>query len=206
MTKARPKPTKHSRKRDEILQGALEHISKHGLEATGLKEIAAHLGMTHPALYYYFKSKNELVFEAVRKAMNGLLADLRQSQEGLSENPEVKLMAICEAHVQHELQRGQEVSFINAFIYGPLQNAGDQNVANRQEILELQREVLDLYRLIIIDGQGTGQFIDTSPSVLAFGVLGVVSYAVSWYRPDRKLSINAAARVLAAQALRSVSA
>lgn len=205
MTEPSPKPAKHGRKRAEILNGALEHIAKHGLEATGLKEIAAHLGITHPALYYYFTSKNELVFEAVRVAMIGLLDDLQQSQVDLSSNAEVRLMALCEAHVQHELARGHEVSFVNAFIYGPLQNATDQPQANKDEIASLQRQVFELYRSIILDGQKAGVFVNTSSAVLAFGVLGVVSYAVSWFRAEGSLTINAAARTLAAQALRSVS-
>ncbi|WP_119168491.1 TetR/AcrR family transcriptional regulator [Algihabitans albus] len=200
------KPAKHGRKREDILQGALEHISRHGLEGTGLKEIAAHLGITHPALYYYFKSKDQIVFEAVRKAMKGLIAELEESQAGLPENPELRLMALCQAHVQHELARGQEVSFVNAFIYGPLRNASSLSEEDRAEITDLQRHVLALYRERIQQGQQTGDFIDGDPTILAFGVLGLVSYSVSWYRPGGKLTIGAAARSMAVQAVRSVKA
>lgn len=200
------KPAKHGRKREHILQGALEHISQHGLEATGLKEIAAHLGMTHPALYYYFKSKDQIVFEAVRKAIQALVSDLESSQEGLPDNPELALMALCEAHIQHELERGQEISFVNAFIYGPLRNASSLSEADRAEITHLQRQVLSLYRDRILRGQTTGEFVEGDATLLAFGVLGLVSYTVSWFRPGGKLSIGAAARSLSAQALRSVTA
>lgn len=204
MQKSKKKPAKHGRKREVILDGALAHISRHGLENTGLKEIAAHLGMTHPALYYYFSSKDELVFEAVRKAMRGLIDALSQSQTGLPDNPELRLMALCQAHVQHELVRGQEVSFVNAFVYGPLRNSSSLDDAARLEINDLQRQVVDHYRDILSDGQKSGVFLDGDTTVLTFGVLGVVSYAVSWFRPDGKLEIGAAAQMMAAQALRSV--
>lgn len=204
MDQIKKKPAKHGRKREVILDGALAHISRHGLENTGLKEIAAHLGMTHPALYYYFSSKDELVFEAVRKAMRGLIDALSHSQTGLSENAELRLMALCQAHVQHELVRGQEVSFVNAFIYGPLRNSSSLDELARSEIKTLQREVVNHYRTIIRDGQKTGDFLAGDATVLTFGVLGIVSYAVSWFRADGELEMGAAAQMLAAQALRSV--
>lgn len=200
------KPTKYGRKRDDILQGALELISQRGLEAIGLKDIAAHLGITHPALYYYFKSKDQIVFEAVRKAMMALIVELESSQEGLPDNPELSLMALCEAHIQHELDREQEVSFVNAFVYGPLKKSSSLGEAENTEIMGLQRQVLRLYRDRILAGQKAGVFLDGDPTLLAFGVLGLVSYTVSWYRRTGKLSVGAVARHLAAQALRSVKA
>lgn len=206
MNELQKTPTKYGRKRDDILQGALDLISQRGLEATGLKEIAAHLGITHPALYYYFKSKDQIVFEAVRKAMNALIVELEVSQEGLPDNPELSLMALCEAHIQHELEREQEVSFVNAFVYGALKNSSTLGDAENAEITDLQRHVLRLYRDRILDGQRTGVFLDGDATLMAFGVLGLVSYTVSWYRRGGKLSIGATARSMAAQALRSVKA
>jgi len=206
MSKSEATPTKYGRKRDDILQGALELISQRGLEAVGLKDIAAHLGITHPALYYYFKSKDQIVFEAVRKAMMALIIELEASQEGLPDNPELALMALCEAHIQHELEREQEVSFVNAFVYGPLKNSSSLGEEENNEIMGLQRRVLKLYRDRVLAGQTTGVFLDGDPTLLAFGVLGLVSYTVSWYRRTGKLSVGAVARILAAQALRSVKA
>lgn len=200
----RQKPAKHGRKRVRILESALQLISQHGLQNIGLKEIAAHLDMTHPALYYYFKSKDELVFEAVRMAMNALIADLEASQTGLPDNPELRLLTLCTAHIEHELARGQEVSFVNAIIYGPLRNTSWHSEEERAEIRALQLRVLNLYRDCVLDGQKSGDFIGSDATRLAFGVLGIVSYTVAWYRPDGKLGIGAAARDVAVQALRSV--
>jgi len=200
------RPAKHDRKREQFLAGALELISQRGLEATGLKEIAEHLGVTHPALYYYFKSKDQIVFEAVRKAMQALIRALEDSQNGLPDNPALGLMSLCEAHIQHELERKQEVSFVNAFIYGPLRNLSSLSEEERTEINDLQRHVLNLYRDQIQRGQSTGDFINGDATQLAFGVLGLVSYTVSWFRPGGKYAIGTVARNMSAQALRSVKA
>jgi AcrR family transcriptional regulator len=47
--------------RTKIQQVALELFTEHGYEATSLREIAERLGVTKAALYYHFKSKDEII-------------------------------------------------------------------------------------------------------------------------------------------------
>jgi AcrR family transcriptional regulator len=47
--------------RERIKQVALELFTEHGYEQTSLREIAEQLGVTKAALYYHFKSKEEIV-------------------------------------------------------------------------------------------------------------------------------------------------
>ncbi|MDI1436860.1 TetR/AcrR family transcriptional regulator [Polyangium sorediatum] len=50
--------------RSRLLDAALKLFSKHGLEGTSMQMIADALGVTKAALYYHFKSKDEII-EAV---------------------------------------------------------------------------------------------------------------------------------------------
>ena len=47
--------------RTRIQQVALELFTEHGYEATSLREIAERLGVTKAALYYHFKTKDEII-------------------------------------------------------------------------------------------------------------------------------------------------
>ena len=47
--------------RTRIQQIALELFTSNGYEATSLREIAEHLGFTKAALYYHFKTKDEII-------------------------------------------------------------------------------------------------------------------------------------------------
>ncbi|QXC63362.1 TetR/AcrR family transcriptional regulator [Aquihabitans sp. G128] len=47
--------------RDRILEVATELFAEQGYEATSLREIAERLGFTKAALYYHFKSKDEIL-------------------------------------------------------------------------------------------------------------------------------------------------
>jgi AcrR family transcriptional regulator len=54
-----PKPSSDTRQR--IQEAARELFSEKGVQRTSLQDIAARLGITKPALYYHFSSREELV-------------------------------------------------------------------------------------------------------------------------------------------------
>jgi len=63
-TTAQPDTGVHARRGDtraRIQQVALELFAEHGYERTSLREIAERLGVTKAALYYHFKSKEDIV-------------------------------------------------------------------------------------------------------------------------------------------------
>lgn len=54
--------------RERIQQVALELFAEHGYEKTSLREIAEQLNITRPALYYHFKTKEDI--------LDGVVTDL----------------------------------------------------------------------------------------------------------------------------------
>jgi AcrR family transcriptional regulator len=54
-------PTPRTDTRSRVQKVALELFAEHGYEKTSLREIAERLGVTKAALYYHFKSKEDIV-------------------------------------------------------------------------------------------------------------------------------------------------
>ena len=197
--------TRFHQRRDDILDEALLLFAAEGLDV-GMKRIASALGLTHPALYHYFGSKEELVTDAVEKAMGDLLGAMEAAHAIVPPHPAAELTALARAQVRHELAGRTVVPFLNALLYGPLRKAATLEEGQWQRIRTRQRCVLGLYRDVIARGQAEGDFVAGSPTVLAFGVMGLTSYAVFWFADDGPLDAAAVAERLASQALRSVSA
>jgi AcrR family transcriptional regulator len=68
--------------RARIQQIAVELFTEHGYEGTSLREIAERLGVTKAALYYHFKSKEDIIqslVEDYQGQMDGLI-DLARSE------------------------------------------------------------------------------------------------------------------------------
>lgn len=61
--------------RERIQQVALELFAEKGYENTALREVAERLGITRPALYYHFKTKDDI--------LDGIVADLTGSMDEL---------------------------------------------------------------------------------------------------------------------------
>ncbi|RYC23253.1 TetR/AcrR family transcriptional regulator [Ciceribacter ferrooxidans] len=196
---------RYSKRREHILTEALRVFSERGLESTGIKEIATNLGLTHPALYHYFTSKEQLVYEAVEKAILDEIAAMEKAVESLPPHPALQLYSLARAQVFHELDDRAYIPFVNAFLYGPLRNAAKLSEEQRNDILRLQRRIVGLYRDVVVAGQKSGEFAPGSPTMAAFGILGILSYTVFWFQPDGQMSAEAVAEVVAAQAVRSVS-
>ncbi|WP_020674145.1 TetR/AcrR family transcriptional regulator [Amycolatopsis nigrescens] len=93
---ARPSDTKQ-----RIQEVARELFAEKGVQKTSLQEIAARLGITKPALYYHFSSRQELVRSIVEPLIEGGEAFLLE-QEALPEvEPQTLLEGYFDFHYRH---------------------------------------------------------------------------------------------------------
>ncbi|MET8132780.1 TetR/AcrR family transcriptional regulator [Streptomyces sp. NPDC005251] len=78
--------------RQRIQDVALELFSEQGYEKTSLREIAEHLGVTKAALYYHFKTKEEILislFEDLTRPLDELIDWGKQQPHSLETKKEV---------------------------------------------------------------------------------------------------------------------
>src|SRR4051794_39974438 len=98
----RPEPRdareKSLEKKREILDAASRVFRRRGLQATGMRDIAAELGMAVGNLYYYFKDKEELLAFVQEDALAGLLEIASRVRESALRS-DAKLLHLIEEHV-----------------------------------------------------------------------------------------------------------
>jgi AcrR family transcriptional regulator len=63
-----------------VLDAALELFAEHGFEGTSLQQIADRLGVTKAAVYYHFRSKDDLLTALVEPAFDELDALLAEAE------------------------------------------------------------------------------------------------------------------------------
>ncbi|MDJ0763450.1 MAG: TetR/AcrR family transcriptional regulator [Myxococcota bacterium] len=63
------KPAKHAQKKEDILDAASRIIVDKGIKHTSLSDIAKELGISKGTLYYYYASKNDIVFDIAERHM-----------------------------------------------------------------------------------------------------------------------------------------
>ena len=63
-----------------VLDAALELFTAHGFEGTSLQDIADRLGVTKAAVYYHFRTKDELLLALVQPSFDDLLALVAEAE------------------------------------------------------------------------------------------------------------------------------
>jgi len=86
VTRARPSDTKA-----RIQAAARELFAQKGVQRTSLREIADHLGITKPALYYHFDSRESLVASIVEPLLAEMDAFVAERESGPQPDPRVLL-------------------------------------------------------------------------------------------------------------------
>jgi len=93
----RPQQRRKAATRERILQAAIELAHEEGWPNLTMRRIAERIQYTHPALYAYFNTKEELLLALLREGVHQLHAALETARQ-LAPDPEAALRAIVEAY------------------------------------------------------------------------------------------------------------
>jgi AcrR family transcriptional regulator len=84
-----------------ILDGAAELFYEKGFHGVGVDEIGERVGTSGPALYYYFKGKNEILAALFNEAVEGLISGTAP----VHEDPHRDLERLIRHHVEFAISR-----------------------------------------------------------------------------------------------------
>ncbi len=180
-----PPPPAVDGTRQRILDVALRLFYARGYRGTSVSAIAEAVGITAPSLYWYFDSKNELCFAALRSELRDFVDTVELGAAG--DQPEQRLAGFVHSYVLLKLGQRERLEAPGAAMgYQNLRDA--LTPERRQEIDVLQRRVLDLLRGILLDGRERGAFSFGDLTTTSFAVITLCEYVFSWVQPHRGLS------------------
>jgi len=166
---------------DELLSCAARLFAAKGYDATSLQDVVEAAGLSKGALYYYYASKDELLYQIHHRF---LTYELEQADRIVAQNldPRETLRRLIVAHVAAvaKFQNEFTVSYRDMHRLGPEHGAA---------VKDLRERLHWIFRRTIIRGQDEGSFRRDVPAFLqAFAVLGMCNLMFSWYRPEGSLS------------------
>ncbi len=179
--------------RRRIIRAAAEIYRECGYERAGMSDIARRVGMTAPALYWHFRSKEDILLAFLEHT----IADLIQFVRSLvrAEAPEQRLWEFIHAYALWQLQQ-QELSAAYERIYalGHLRNSLPQK--QRQRVTSLERAFYEMCRNLIADLQGRPKE-DATVAPVAFATIGMVEHLITWFRLGGAMSVDQVAELYA---------
>jgi AcrR family transcriptional regulator len=87
--------------RERIQQVARELFLTRGVQATSLQDIATRLGITKPALYYHFASREELVRSIITPMLDDLEGYVGALEAAPEHDPRTLLEGFFDVHLKH---------------------------------------------------------------------------------------------------------
>ena len=187
---------RHGLVEHEIYERAIRLFADRGFAGTSLQDIADALGITRPALYYYVKSKDELLARLAADVAGGSAAQIaelaaRPDLDAAGKLREIARLTVVRVAAQPE--RFRLLIRSEADLPPDLSAAYD---ASRRAVLKAVTGVIE-------DGIRAGQFRPADARVAALAVIGMGNWVACWFDPGRD-SAGAVAGQLADMALAAV--
>src|ERR1017187_4148995 len=168
-----PQPAPLSRNAEAKLQHILSHsaqiFAKHGLEASSMRDISRTTGVSLSGLYYYFDSKQRLLYRIQSHAFTFILERVQQRLEGAAD-PLARLRILVQNHIDYFLSHPNEMKVLSH---------EEEALAEpfRQEIGVIKRKYYGLARKIFESAaaEGTAPGLNSRIAVLSlFGMMNWV--------------------------------
>jgi TetR/AcrR family transcriptional regulator, cholesterol catabolism regulator len=175
-TGVRSAPARRSARRAEITARAARMFHQQGYAATSMQQIADAVGISKATLYYYVKSKDDLLFvilEEVNLAGEAIIAEVI----AMPVSPLRQLAAYVRGWVRFNVDHLPEVTVFT--------RDSNQLERRRLRVIEAGRERrFEFVTQLVRTAQAEGEVgPDADPDAVAHVTLGLVGYMHTWYRP-----------------------
>jgi AcrR family transcriptional regulator len=162
------------RKRTAVLKTAATAFNRRGFANTSMDDVAAALGVSKPALYQYFKSKQEILYEC------HLLA-IKHGEAGVEEARALKGTGF--EKVLTYLRRYMLGFFDELGGFAVLLDVYSLSDEHRDEVLGRRKAITNAVEKLVKSGIKDGSIVECDAKLAALFAFGVINWISVWYRP-----------------------
>lgn len=168
--------------RDDILDAAAQVIRKKGFHAASMADIAETVKLQKASLYHHVSSKQEILLALLDRAIEMLIEEIAPIA-ARSAPADEKLREMTRTYLRL-LAENADLASVLLFEHRslePKQHA--RHIPNRDKFEALWRDVLS-------EGVASDVFHCPDPALTVRGLLGLLNWTVTWYRPKGEFSIR----------------
>jgi TetR/AcrR family transcriptional regulator, cholesterol catabolism regulator len=168
------------KKHKEILDKAAVLFKEKGYKGVTMDDIGRALGISKLSLYYYFESKEDIIYYITEKGHNIVLQGLKRIAIS-KDPPETKLRKAIINYIDTVLCEStwDIIFFRQEYHLAP---------ENRNRLIKKRDQYDKLFRGIIAEGIKKGVFIDCDPKMINFVLMGSLGSVAFWYSPKGPLT------------------
>ncbi len=167
----RPRGNHDGPVRDRLLRAAVALFSTRGYAATSIREVVEAAGVTKPALYYHFQSKEGIyraILQDVQRTVEATVAATQGDSGTVRARVERLFLAVYEIF---ELEKAA-VRFLNSVFWGPKQGVPPC------DFRELERSFTKRLEALVSAGMGSGELRRADPGDVARLLASLLSHTM----------------------------
>lgn len=174
-----PQDSRFDRRLAEILDYATEVFAEKGYEGASMRDLSRLSGISLAGLYYYFESKEKLLYFIQQHTFTTIMERLRE-RLATSNDPEERIRIFVHNHVDYSVAK-QKAMKVLSHEDDVLKNGYGAELATvkREYYRICVGLVEDLARAEELHPSGGG--IDTRTAVM--GLFGMMNWLYTWYKP-----------------------
>ena len=172
---SQPETSRYDRRLGEILRQATEVFCEKGFAAASIRDISRASGTSLAGLYYYFESKDHLLFLVQREAFSTLNTGLESKLQGVSD-PEQAIHIFISNHLEHFVanrKQAQVLSHESDTLRGPYQT----------EIAALKRQYYRRCLALVEQLQRERRLARMNSRLAVLSLFGMMNWIYTWYNP-----------------------
>lgn len=183
--------------REQLLAASGELFGTLGYPGATISQIVKQVGITPAALYWHFKSKEELLYALLMEGTD-LFEDELNAEVGDASDPPEVLRRLAVGHTNAGLTKPQ-VARVDFSAKALSQWLSKEHY---DEFHERQRRIIARWRDVIKAGVASGAFVVEDPTITALAIIDMCEGAPAWFNQTGALSAAEVAAQYGGLALR----
>jgi TetR/AcrR family transcriptional regulator, cholesterol catabolism regulator len=174
-----PERTAYDEKLENILRISAQIFAEKGYHQASIRDIAKATKVSLSGLYYYFSSKEELLYLVQDHAFGSLLDALDDLLKGV-DDPVRRLQIVVANHLRYFVGNMAEMKVLS-------HEAGSLTGEYRRRVNAKKRRLTEVVTEILREIRPRPE-VDLR--VATFALFGMMNWLYNWYRPEEDLSVE----------------
>jgi AcrR family transcriptional regulator len=166
--------SRFDRRLGHILDHATEVFCEKGYEGASMRDLSRATGMSLAGLYYYFESKERLLFLIQKHTFTTILEKLKARLESVT-NPEARIRIFILNHLEYFVSNQQGLKVLSH---------EDESLKNglNSEIAAVKREYYCIC-LKLMEELRRERALDLNTRTAVMSLFGMINWIYTWYNP-----------------------
>jgi len=174
VTSPPPIETRFDRRLGKILVHATEVFYEKGYEGASMRDLARSSGMSLSGLYYYFESKEKLLYLIQKDTFSTIVERLRERLDEVSD-PEERIRVFILNHLEYFLANRKAMKVLSHEAEVLTNGFGAEIAAIKREYYRICVGLLDDFKL--------AKRLEFASRMAVLSLFGMMNWIYTWYNP-----------------------